>query len=147
MINYFEGLTLRKKASNLLHLSLIALCAAVSIAYWMMIDRPVNTQFLETFKCAVHNAGIGEWKWNKINDSFECDHIAKSMIGDVTTFSEFLDTVDQPDRNSLVEKFHTQGDIVVTCKVRGKEFVISGVSSNGIITGIIQPLVQPLRVL
>jgi hypothetical protein len=140
MIKYFEEPVTRKKTSNLLHFSLITLCGIVSMAYWInwMFEHP--EKFHKTFKCAVQNAGIGEWKLDLSSGSFEHDVITKSLIGDVATFSEFINHIDHPDRDLVLGKFNPPGDVVVTCKVRGRELLISGVSSNGMITGIIQPV-------
>jgi hypothetical protein len=137
MIKYLEEYSTRKKTSNLLHLSLIVLCAMLIAAYWVVDHHPVNARFLETFKCAVHNAGIGEWKWDTSSGIFTYDEITKSLIGEISTFNDLVNAIDPKDRPLVMKKFYTSSDILVTCKVRGKEVTFSGVISNGVVTGIV----------
>ena len=135
MIKYFES-TARKKASNLLHLSLIILCSVVSVAYWML-EHPVNMKFFETFKSAVHNAGIGEWRLDTVSGSFEHDEITKSLIGEVSTFNDLINVVDPKDRPLIMKNFYTSSGILMTCSIRGKNLTFSGVANNGVVTGIV----------
>jgi len=126
----------RKRTSNFLHLSLIFLCLAVGATHWFIRSNHDHKE--EVFKCAVHNAGIGEWNWDKSKDLFIQDSISKAIFGrDILDLSDLIETVDKNDREKLIG-LPSSNEILITCKVGDKEVLMSGVLCEDTFTGIVK---------
>lgn len=146
MIHYFDEISARKRASDVLHLVLIVFCAAMVVGYIFTIPKQAIKQ--ELLAKAVSNAGIGQWMITETGE-FRCDDRAMGILGlKSSDLSELTSRVHPDDREYLLNSLHAlENDVnnvsltlsfrVMTSK--GEKLVrASGVSFEGkMLTGIL----------